>query len=66
MATLKIPSPKPLDFARNYDEVLQTAQQQRVRARQMTERVREMCDHAAEMRAELRFGFPSAELDIKK
>jgi hypothetical protein len=32
----------------------------------MTARVREMCDHAAEMRAELRFSFPSAELDIKK
>lgn len=66
MPTLKIPPLKSLEFARDYDEVLQKAEQQRVRARQMTERVREMCDHAAEMRAELRLGFPSADLDIKK
>lgn len=66
MAILRIPFPKPLRFARDYDKVMQTAEQQRVRAREMKEAARDMCDHAAEMRAERPFSFPWADLDRSK
>lgn len=66
MATLKIPLPKPLKFARDYDKIVQTAEQQRVRAREMREAARDMCDRAAEMRAERPFSFPWSHLDISK
>jgi hypothetical protein len=39
MATLKIPLPKPLEFARDDDKIVQIAQQQRMRARQTRERL---------------------------
>ena len=54
MATLKIPSLKPLKFARNYDKVLQIAEQQSVRAQEMRVAARKMCERAAQMRAEIR------------
>jgi len=53
MATLKIPSLKLLKFARNYEKVLQKAEQQSVRAREMREAARKMCERAAQMRAEI-------------
>lgn len=50
-----------------YDKVLQRAEQQCVRARQMKEEAREMFDRAVEMRvAERCFNYPWTDVDIRK
>jgi len=67
MASPKIPSPpKPVEFARNYERLLRTAEQQQLHAREMSEAARQMCNRAAEMREQSRYCLPWAYPDLKK
>jgi len=67
MAIPKMPSlPKQVKFARNYESLLRTAEQQQLRAREMREAARQMCNLAAEMREQSRFCLPWAYPDLKK
>lgn len=63
MATLKTPAPQPLKFVKNYEKLLRTAEQQAMRAREMREAARVMCDHAVEMRADRPYSFPWVRLN---